>query len=148
MIAYSELLTSSLCSRTVLEPDSIMSSMCSFSIIVSRSIITSFLSIETTSPVSSSTKSSIQVLRILAANFLPTTLLSAALLTLTSSARLKISKISLSFSKPIERSKVVTGNFFFLSMYAYMTLCMSVANSIHEPLNGITRAEYNLAPFA
>ena len=55
----------------VLTPASIISSTCAFSIIVSRSIITSFLSIETTSPVSSSTKSSTQDLRTLAANFLP-----------------------------------------------------------------------------
>ena len=43
---------------------------------------------------------------------------------------------------------VVTGNFFFLSMYAYITLLISVANSIQDPLNGITLAEYNLVPFA
>ena len=33
-------------------------------------------------------------------------------------------------------------------MYAYITLFISVANSIHDPLNGITLAEYNLVPFA
>jgi len=33
------------------------------------------------------------------------------------------------------------GEFFFLSIYAYMTLLMSVANSIQAPLKGITRAE-------
>jgi hypothetical protein len=37
--------------------------------------------------------------------------------------------------------QVVTGNFFFRSMYAYITLLMSVANSIQDPLKGITRAE-------
>ena len=51
-------------------------------------------------------------------------------------------------SYPIARKSVVTGNFFFRSMYANMTLCMSVANSIHEPLKGITRAEYNFVPLA
>ena len=29
-----------------------------------------------------------------------------------------------------------------------MTLLISVANSIQDPLNGITLAEYNLVPFA
>ena len=33
-------------------------------------------------------------------------------------------------------------------MYAYITLLMSVANSIHDPLNGITLAEYNFVPLA
>ena len=56
--------------------------------------------------------------------------------------------MSLSFSNPMALSKVVTGNFFLRSMYAYMTLLMSVANSIHEPLNGMIRAEYNLVPLA
>ena len=73
---------------------------------------------------------------------------SAALDTFTSSARLNISRISLSLSNPIARSNVVTGNFFLRSIYAYMTLLMSVANSIHEPLKGITRAEYSCVPFA
>ena len=67
--------------------------------------------------------------------------------TLTSSASPKISKISLSDSYPIALSNVVTGNFFFLSMYAYKTLFVSVVNSIQEPLKGITLAEYNLVPF-
>ena len=39
------------------------------------------------------------------------------------------------------QSRVVTGNFFLRSMYAYITLLMSVANSIHDPLNGMIRAE-------
>jgi len=59
---------------------------------------TSFLSIETTSPVSSSTKSSTHDFKTLAANFLPTTFLRPVLFTLTSSARSKISRISLSLS--------------------------------------------------
>ena len=63
-------------------------------------------------------------------------------------AKLKISRISLSSSKPMARNKVVTGNFFLRSIYAYMTLLMSVANSIHEPLNGMIRAEYSCVPFA
>ena len=83
---------------------------------VSRSKMISFLSIETTSPVSSSTKSSCQVFKTLAANLRPNTFLSPALETFTSSARSKISKISLSLSKPIALNNVVTGNFFFLSM--------------------------------
>ena len=87
-----------------------------FSIIVSLSIITSFLSIGTNSPVSSSTKSSTQDFKTLAANFLPTTFLRPLFETLNSSARLKISKISLSDSYPIALNNVVTGNFFFLSM--------------------------------
>src|SRR6478735_10409791 len=32
-------------------------------------------------------------------------------------------------------------------MYAYITEFTSVANSIHEPLNGMIRAEYNFVPF-
>ena len=129
-------------------PDSSIVSICSGSITVSRSITTSLRSIDTTSPVSSSTKSSVQVLRTRAASFLPTIFLRFCLLTLISSARLKISRMSLSFSKPTARSNVVTGNFFLRSMYAYMTLLISVANSIHEPLNGIIRAEYSFVPLA
>jgi hypothetical protein len=53
---------------------------------------------ETTSPVSSSTKSSIHDFNTLAASFLPTTFLSPVLLTLISSASSNISKISLSLS--------------------------------------------------
>src|SRR5690606_39517503 len=78
----------------------------------------------------------------------PKYLLSPVLETFTSSARSKISRISLSLSNPIARNKVVTGNFFLRSIYAYITLLMSVANSIQDPLNGIIRAEYNLVPFA
>src|SRR5690606_41835138 len=62
--------------------------------------------------------------------------------TLISSARSNISRISLSRSKPIALNSVVTGNFFLRSIYAYITELISVANSIQEPLNGITRAEY------
>ena len=116
--------------------------------IVSLSINTSFLSIDTTSPVSSSTKSSTHDFKTLAASFLPTTFLRLAFVAFTSSARSNISKISLSLSYPMALNNVVTGSFFFLSMYAYITLLMSVANSIHEPLNGITLAEYNFVPFA
>ena len=54
--------------------------------------------------------------------------------------------MSLSVSNPMARNKVVTGNFFFRSIYAYITLLMSVANSIQAPLKGITRAEYILVP--
>ena len=46
----------------------------------------------------------------------PDTFLSPDLDTLTSSARSKISRISLSLSNPIARKSVVTGNFFFLSI--------------------------------
>ena len=84
--------------------------------IVSRSKIISFRSIDTTSPVSSSTKSSNHVFNTLAANFLPRTFFKPALETFTSSAKSNISKISLSLSKPIALNRVVTGNFFFLSM--------------------------------
>ena len=122
--------------------------MCSFSIMVSLSRIISLRSIETTSPVSSSTKSSCQVFNTLAANLRPITFLRPLLETLTSSAKSKISKMSLSLSKPMARNNVVTGNFFFLSIYAYITLLISVANSIQEPLKGITLAEYNLVPLA
>ena len=115
---------------------------------VSLSITISFLSIDTTSPVSSSTKSSCHVFKTLAASFLPITFFIPALVTLNSSAKSKISKISLSLSYPIALKRVVTGSFFFLSIYAYITLLISVANSIQEPLNGITLAEYNLVPLA
>ena len=128
--------------------DSNISSIFSLSITVSLSRITSFLSMEITSPVSSSTKSSYQELRTLAASFLPIIFFKAAFETLTSSARSNISKISLSLSYPIVLNNVVTGSFFFLSMYAYITPFISDENSIHEPLNGITLAEYNLVPFA
>ncbi len=122
--------------------------MCSASIAISRSKRTSFLSIETTSPVSSSTKSSTHVFKTRAANLRPTTFFKFALVALISSAKSKIPKMSLSDSYPIARKSVVTGNFFLRSIYAYITLLISVANSIQEPLNGITRAEYNFVPFA
>ena len=123
-------------------------STCSGSIMVSRSITTSLRSIETTSPVSSSTKSSVHVFSTRAASLRPIIFFRLALFTLMSSARLKISRISLSFSKPTARNNVVTGNFFLRSMYAYITLLMSVANSIQDPLNGIIRAEYSFVPLA
>lgn len=135
------MLVSSLLRMIVLISLSMIKSTWSFSRTVSLSISTSLRSIETTSPVDSSTKSSTQVLRTLAASFLPIAALIPVLVTFISSARLKISNMSLSLSKPMALSKVVTGNFFFLSMYAYITLFMSVANSIQEPLNGITLAE-------
>ena len=102
----------------------------------------------TTSPVSSSTKSSCHTFNTRAAKRRPMYFFNPVFDTLTSSARSKISKISLSLSKPIARNKVVTGNFFLRSMYAYITLLISVANSIQEPLKGIIRAEYNFVPFA
>ena len=108
----------------------------------------SLRSIEITSPVSSSTKSSCHVFNTRAASLRPRIFLRAVFETLISSARSNISRISLSLSYPIARKSVVTGNFFLRSMYAYITLLMSVANSIQEPLKGITRAEYNLVPFA
>ena len=131
----------------VLEPESKIVSI-SFSVItVSRSIKISFLSMETTSPVSSSTKSSCHVFKTLAASRRPTVDFNVFLSTFNSSAKPKRSKMSLSFPYPIARSNTVTGNFFLRSMYAYMTLFTSVANSIQEPLNGIIRAEYNFVPF-
>ena len=132
----------------VLEPESIISSMCSFSRTVSRSKIISLRSIDTTSPVSSSTKSSCQVFSTRAANLRPKYFFNPVLEALTSSARSNISRISLSLSKPIALKRVVTGNFFFLSIYAYITLLISVANSIQEPLKGITLAEYSFVPLA
>ena len=98
MIEYSELSSSTLFISTVLVLDSNIFSMFSLSIIVSLSSITSFLSIEITSPVSSSTKSSYHVFNTLAANFLPKIFFKPALDTFTSSANPNISKISLSLS--------------------------------------------------
>ena len=129
-------------------PDSRIASMLSSSRTDSRSTITSLRSIETTSPVSSSAKSSTHVFNTRAANLRPTSFFKLAFVTLTSSAKLKISRISLSLSKPIALKRVVTGNFFLRSMYAYITLLMSVANSIQDPLKGIIRAEYNFVPLA
>ena len=71
---------------------------------------------ETTSPVSSSTKSSNHEFKTRAANFLPIHFFSPDLDTLISSAKSKISKMSLSLSKPIALKRVVTGYFFFLSI--------------------------------
>jgi len=89
---------SSLLRRIVFALVSIITSIFSLSITVSLSNTTSFLSIEITSPVSSSTKSSNQVLRTLAANFLPITFFKFAFVALISSARPKISRMSLSLS--------------------------------------------------
>jgi len=102
---------------------------------------------ETTSPVSSSTKSSVHVLSTLAASRLSTIFLRSFSVASTSSDKPKRSNISLSEPYPIDLSNVVIGNFFFLSMYAYMTLFTSVANSIHDPLKGIILAEYKWVPF-
>ena len=63
--------------------------------IVSLSNTISFLSIETTSPVSSSTKSSYQVFKTLAANLRPWYFFKPDFDTLTSSAKSNISRISL-----------------------------------------------------
>ena len=122
-------------------PESRMVCMSSSFNTLSRSRTTSFRSIETTSPVSSSTKSSIQVRNTLAASRRSMTFLSAFCVASTSSDNPNKSSMSLSVPYPIDLSKVVIGNFFFLSMYAYMTLFTSVANSIHEPLKGIILAE-------
>ena len=148
MMANSLVEGSSLCTKMVLTPESNISSMLSSVISVSLSTMISLRSMDTTSPVSSSTKSSFHVFRTLAANLQPMHFLRFALVTFTSFARPNISNISLSLSNPIALSNVVTGNFFFRSMYAYMTLLMSVANSIHEPLNGIILAEYSFVPLA
>ena len=94
-------------------------------------------SIETTSPVSSSTKSSIHVFQDTCSQFTAITFFRFVLFTFTSSARIENLKISLSFSKPIARNNVVTGNFFLRSIDAYITLLMSVTNSIHEPYKQI-----------
>ena len=111
-------------------------------------MITSLRSIDTTSPVSSSENSSFQLLSTRAARRFPMFFLRLVLFTLTSSASSNIWSISLSASKPIARKRVVTGNFFLRSIYAYITLLMSVANSIHDPLNGMIRAEYSFDPLA
>jgi hypothetical protein len=79
-----------------------MISSLSLSIIVSLSRIISLRSIETTSPVSSSTNLHAMYFT-RAANFLPIYFLSPVLDTLISSARSKISRISLSLSNPIAR---------------------------------------------
>ena len=52
-----------------------------------------------------------------------------------------MSMMSLSLLYPIALRRVVTGSFFLRSMYAYITLLMSVANSIQEPLKGMILAE-------
>jgi hypothetical protein len=102
-----------------------ISSTLSLSIMVSLSRIISLRSIETTSPVSSSTKSSCHVFNTRAANFLPIYFFKSCLETLISSARSKISRISLSLSKPIARNKV-TGNFFLsvdISVHYAIDIC-------------------------
>ena len=125
----------------LLEPESKINSISSSVKTVSLSSKTSFRSIETTSPVSSSTKSSTQVLKTLAASLRPAAFFKAFLVAATSSERPNRSRISLSEPYPIALSKVVTGNFFLRSIYAYMTLLMSVANSIQDPLKGMILAE-------
>ncbi len=116
-------------------------SMSSSEMIESRSKITSLRSIETTSPVSSSTKSSVHVRNTRAARRRPIAFFKASRVPGISSDKPKRLRMSLSEPKPIARSNVVTGNFFLRSMYAYITLFTSVENSIHEPFIGITRAE-------
>ena len=126
---------------------SAINSMLSSSNTTSLSRIISLRSIVTTSPVSSSTKSSVHFLKTLAASFLPIAAVRDCLSVVISSARSNKLRISLSESKPMARNKVVTGNFFFLSIYAYITELISVANSIQAPLKGMTLAENILVPF-
>ena len=76
----------------------------------------SLRSMEITSPVSSSTKSSCQVFKTRAASLRSITFFNPVLETFTSSARSNISKISLSLSYPIALKSVVTGNFFLRSI--------------------------------
>ena len=141
MMAYSLSLDSSFWRRTVLTSASVSFWIVSSSMISPLSTTGVVRSIGMTSPVSSSTKSSFQVLRTFAASFLPSFFWRFSGVASISSARPKMFIMSLSASKPIALSKVVTGSFFLRSMYAYMTLLMSVANSIQEPLNGIILAE-------
>jgi hypothetical protein len=98
-----------------------ISSTLSLSIMVSLSRIISLRSIETTSPVSSSTN--LHAMYSIHAAFLPIYFLSPVLETLISSARSKISRISLSLSKTLHEI-VVTGNFF-----------LSVDISVHYTIN-------------
>ena len=79
-----------------LDPESKINSISESVRIESLSNNTSFRSMDTTSPVSSSTKSSTQVLKTRAASFLPAAFLSAALVAETSSESPKRSNISLS----------------------------------------------------
>ena len=96
IIAKSAMFTSILCRITDFWPDSIITFMSSSDMVLSRSSKISFLSRDTTSPVSSSTKSSVQVFNTLAASFLPTIFFRFALLVDSSSDRPKMSKMSLS----------------------------------------------------
>jgi hypothetical protein len=100
---------------------------------------------ETTSPVSSSTKSSIQVLSTRAASLRPTCFLRLALFTFHLICKVEdFQNVFIAF-KADGTQQGGNGNFFLRSMYAYITLLMSVANSIHDPLKGITLAEYKFA---
>ena len=141
MIAYSLSLASSFWRRTVFTSASASFCMVSSSMTSPRSTTGVVRSIGITSPVSSSTKSSFQVLSTLAASLRPSLALRFSGVASISSARPKMSMMSLSALKPMALSNVVTGSFFFLSMYAYITLLISVANSIQEPLNGMILAE-------
>ena len=78
-MAYSPCCDDSLWSKIVFVPESKISIVFSLSIIVSLSKTISFLSIETTSPVSSSTKSSCHVFNTSAANLRPKTFLNQTL---------------------------------------------------------------------
>ena len=140
-MAYSFTFASSFCRSIVFTSVSASFSMVSSPSISPLSTIGTVLSTGITSPVSSSTKSSNHVLRTFAASFLPSFFFRFSGVASISSASPKMSIMSLSLLNPIALSNVVTGNFFLRSMYAYITLLMSVANSIHEPLNGIIRAE-------
>ncbi len=52
----------------------------------------------------------------------------------------KAVKISALEEKPSDLSNVVTGNFFLRSIITKIQSLISVVKSIHDPLNGITRA--------
>ncbi len=102
-----------------------------------------------TSPVSSSTTSSITSLVMFSANLCPTNFLLKSALdpNFTASDKPKRFNKSSSVEYPKERSRVVAGIFFLRSIYAHITSRISVVNSIQEPLKGITRAEYSWVPF-
>ncbi len=87
-----------------------------FSITVSRSITTSFRSIETTSPVSSSTKSSTHDFKTRAASFRPTQFFQAVLDNFHFISQVEnFENIFITFITNCPK-KVVTGNFFLRSM--------------------------------
>ena len=123
-------------------------STCSGSITVSRSITTSLRSMETTSPVSSSTKSSIHVFNTRAANFTSHHLLEVRLVHLHVFRQIKNLENVLVILKS-DGSQQSGNRQFLLTVNVRIHDVVDVGGKLNpRTLERMIRAEYNLVPLA